>query len=314
MNKEITAEYMHDLLKRNVFSDIDPKQVAAMPSDKRLKVTLEQVDKMIGLQPCGEALAWYVSQFIAEDGDAKRENPIFEDEKTPLFDWYMEVTYIASHLYDHQPFDLEAIDPEFESWEETIKDDFVLGNLRLTDWLLTTPYRRIAAMVARIMMYVEYDRVVGHNDAIQDYYAEHCPIGDFDAQNEDEANEFTGNVIKALMEMKRHETEGHFLGLDDEQIRVVDMLWSWVPHDYPKEYIEAAKDIIKTVDKALPAETVIRSRKGFLEFYDKLIPELVKIVEKHDVPVDLTDQYNLTMGYMHDWLYAKYLGGVVLDE
>ena len=117
-----------------------------------------------------------------------------------------------------------------------------------------------------------------------------------------------------MSEIRLHEVKGHELGLKDEQIRVVDMLWSWVPHDFPKTYVDAAKDIVKAVDNALPAKTVIRSRKGFLQFYDQLIPELVKIVEKHDVPVDLTDRYNLTMGYMGDWLYAKYLGGVVLDE
>ena len=42
--------------------------------------------------------------------------------------------------------------------------------------------------------------------------------------------------------------------------------------------------------------------------------QAVKIVEKYDLPVDLTDRYNLTMGYMNEWLYSKYLGGVVLDE
>ena len=37
-------------------------------------------------------------------------------------------------------------------------------------------------------------------------------------------------------------------------------------------------------------------------------------MKKYDLPVDLTDRYNLTMGYMHEWLYSKYLGGIVLDE
>ena len=104
------------------------------------------------------------------------------------------------------------------------------------------------------------------------------------------------------------------MGLNDEQMRVVDLLWSWVPHDYPEDYVATAKEVIEVVDRALPAKTVIRSRKGFKMFYDQLIPQLVQVIEKHDVPVDLTDRYNLTMGYMEDWLYSKYLGGIVLDE
>ena len=104
------------------------------------------------------------------------------------------------------------------------------------------------------------------------------------------------------------------MGLNDEQIRVVDLLWSWVPHDYQEDYVATAKEVIEVVDRALPAKTVIRSRKGFKMFYDQLIPQLAQVIEKHDVPVDLTDRYNLTVGYMEDWLYSKYLGGIVLDE
>jgi hypothetical protein len=68
------------------------------------------------------------------------------------------------------------------------------------------------------------------------------------------------------------------------------------------------------VEKLLPAKTVIRSRNGFKLFYDTVQPKLKEIVDKYDVPVDTTDYYNLTMGYMREWMYAKYLGGVVLDE
>jgi ABC-type hemin transport system ATPase subunit len=44
-----------------------------------------------------------------------------------------------------------------------------------------------------------------------------------------------------------------------------------VPHDYPEDYVATAKEVIEVVDRALPAKTVIRSRKGFKMFCDQLI-------------------------------------------
>ena len=148
-------------------------------------------------------------------------------------------------------------------------------------------------MVAKILIRVELDRVVGHNDAVQDYFAENCSTGDIDTQDIDNADKFINDAIGVLTEMKQHAERGRQLGLNDEQMRVVDLLWSWVPHDYLEDYVATAKEVIEVVDRALPAKTVIRSRKGFKMFYDQLIPQLVQVIEKHDVPVDLTDRYNV---------------------
>jgi hypothetical protein len=197
---------------------------------------------------------------------------------------------------------------------DDLRQQFTIDNQQLIDWLQQTPYRRVAAMVAKILIRVELDRVVGHNDAVQDYFAENCSTGDIDTQDIDNADKFINDAIGVITEMRRHAERGRQLGLNDEQMRVVDLLWSWVPHDYQEDYVATAKEVIEVVDRALPAKTVIRSRKGFKMFYDQLIPQLVQVIEKHDVPVDLTDRYNLTMGYMEDWLYSKYLGGIVLDE
>ena len=44
------------------------------------------------------------------------------------------------------------------------------------------------------------------------------------------------------------------------------------------------------------------------------MPKLVEIVEKYELGLDLTDQYNLTMGYLNEWLYRKYMGDLLNDE
>ena len=313
-SNEMTPAQMHEMLKRNVFSDIDLERIASMDADQRRELKLSQIDKMLGKLPCADALGWYISKFVDDDNQRRTDNPLYDEEDNPLVAWYLDVFELSSNLYSHEVFSLDLLVPGLEMNTANQRQQFTIDNQPLMDWLQQTPYRRVAAMVARIMMQVEYDKVIGHNDAVQDYYAEHCSTGDFDPQDEKKADTFTNDAIEALTEMKRHAEQGHQLGLSDEQIRVVDMLWSWVPHDYPEDYVETAKEVIEVVDRALPAKTVIRSRKGFKMFYDQLIPQLVQVIEKHDVPVDLTDRYNLTMGYMEDWLYSKYLGGIVLDE
>ena len=313
-SNELTPARMHDLLKRNVFSDIDLECVASMDADQRRELKLSQIDKMLGMGPYAAVLNWYLSQFVDDDNQRRTENPLYDEEDTPLVAWYLEVAELGYALSYCKAFCLDLLAPGLQMDTDDLRQQFTIDNQQLIDWLQQTPYRRVAAMVAKILIRVELDRVVGHNDAVQDYFAENCSTGDIDTQDIDNADKFINDAIGVLTEMKQHAERGRQLGLNDEQMRVVDLLWSWVPHDYQEDYVATAKEVIEVVDRALPAKTVIRSRKGFKMFYDQLIPQLVQVIEKHDVPVDLTDRYNLTVGYMEDWLYSKYLGGIELDE
>jgi hypothetical protein len=313
-SNEMTPAQMHELLKRNVFSDIDLERVASMDADQRRELKLSQIDKMLGMGPYADVLGWYISKFVDDDYERRADNPLYDEEDTPLVAWYLEVLELSYDLYFHKVFCLDLLAPGLQTDTTDQQQQFVIENQQLVDWLQQTPYRRVAAMVANIIMRLEFDKVYRHNDAVQDYYAENCSTADIDTQDVNAADTYINNAIEAIIEMRHHAEKGRQLGLSDEQMRVVDLLWSWVPHDYPEDYVAAAKEVIEVVDRALPAKTVIRSHKGFKLFYDQLIPQLVKVIEKYDLSVDLTDRYNLTMGYMYDWVYAKYLGGIVLDE
>lgn len=320
MKKKITAAYMHELIKDafvrdgGVMTEAELTRVPTMSADERRELNNRVLDWMIGRSPSADTLGWYIGQFVTNDGEPRKDNPLYEEEGTPLTDWYLELVSLGFDLYTHHPFDLDLIAPGLAHDKINPEYDFTIDNTTLCDWLRNTPYRFLAMLVARIMHDVEFAKVAGNNDAVQDYYAENCPLNDFFTNNLDKANGIIQALLDGLTEIRSHRERGRKLGLDAEQMRVVDLLWSWVPHDYPEEYVKAAKEIIKAADKLLPGKTVIRSRKGFLEYRKQLTPKLVGIVEKYDLPVDLTDRYNLTMGYMNEWLYSKYLGGVVLDE
>lgn len=314
MKKEITVAYMHNLLKESLFRDVDLTRIPAMSDEERREFNIQQLDRIIGMRSHADALGWLIGQFLHNEGERREDNPLYEEEGTPMVDWYLELVSLGYELYEHIPFDLDLLVPGLAQDKINPENDFTLDNAPLCDWLTTTPYRFLAMLVGRIMLEVEYSKVVGYNDAEQDYYAENCETDNFYTNDPEEATQAIQKLLDCLKEMSSHREQGRKLGLNDEQRRVVDLLWSWVPHDYPEDYVAAAKAMVEAAAKQLPGKTVIRSRQGFLIYKKQLMPELVAIVKKYDLPVDLTDRYNLTIGYMNEWLYSKYLGGIVLDE
>lgn len=314
MKKKITAAYMHKLLKDELFSDVDLTRIPKMSAEERRVFNLQQLDRIIGMRSQADALAWLVYQFICGEGERREDNPLYEEEGTPLVDWYLELVWLGYGLYNHIPFDLDLLVPGLAQDKTDPENDFTIDNAPLIDWLTTTPYHFLAMLVGRTMLEVEYSKVMGYNDAEQDYYAEHCGTDEFYTDDPEKATQAVQMLLDGLKEIRSHREQGRQLGLNDEQRRVVDLLWSWVPHDYPEEYVAAAREMVEAAECEMPGKTVIRSRQGFLIYKKQLMPKLVAIVKKFDLPVDLTDRYNLTMGYMNAWLYSKYLGRIVLDE
>ena len=314
MKKKITAAYMHKLLKESLFSEVDLTRIPEMSDEERRAFNIQQLDRIIGMRSHADALGWFIGQFLHDDGERRADNPLYEEEGTPLVDWYLELVWLGYRLYEHTPFDLNLLVSGLAQDKNDPENDFTIDNAPLCDWLTTTPYHFVAMLVGRIMLEVEYSKVVGYNDAEQDYYAEHCSTDNFYTDDPEEARQAVQMLLDGLREIRSHREQGRQLGLNDEQRRVVDLLWSWVPHDYPEDYVAAAKAMVEAAEREMPGKTVIRSRQGFLIYKKQLMPSLVAIVKQYDLPVDLTDRYNLTIGYMNEWLYGKYLGGIVLDE
>ena len=107
MKKEITAVYMHKLLKDELFSDVDLTRIPKMSAEERRVFNLPQLDRIIGMRSQADALAWLVYQFICGEGERREDNPLYEEEGTPLVDWYLELVWLGYELYNHIPFDLD---------------------------------------------------------------------------------------------------------------------------------------------------------------------------------------------------------------
>lgn len=307
MKKEITAEYMHQLLKEGVFKDVDLSKVEGMSDDVRRQFTVKVAEDILRQRHYGDSMDWYIGQFLKYDHSRREDNPLYEEESA-LKDWYLELAELGYNLMTHVPFDLNYLEPGLGEHEDEPQLDFTPANQRLIEWIRTTPYRRIAVFVARLMLDTEYERVVGHFDAVQDYYAENCTSNLIDTQDDVECESFISQVLDCIETVVDHQQRGRALGLNDEEMRVVDALWGWMPHDYDEDYVEAAKEVFQAVEASMPAPTVIRSRNGFDLFLKPVMQQLQEIVNRHDLNIDLTDKYNITIGYLTEWLFAKYMG------
>ncbi len=67
MKKEITAEYMHKLLKDGAFKDVDLSRLATMSDDERRVFTIEQADRLLGEHPYGDKMRWFMGQFFEDE-------------------------------------------------------------------------------------------------------------------------------------------------------------------------------------------------------------------------------------------------------
>ena len=141
MKKEITAAHMHKLLKDaflmpdGVMTEAELLRVPTMSADERRELNVRLLDWMIGRQPCADTLGWYIGQFVTDDGKPREDNPLYEEEGTPLTDWYLELVSLGFKLYTHHPFDLDLIAPGLAHDKINPVYDFTIDNAPLCDWL-----------------------------------------------------------------------------------------------------------------------------------------------------------------------------------
>ena len=310
MEKKITAEQMHQLLKKEVFMDADLDKVATMSEDERRRFMMAEADALLSQRDYGDSLEWFIYKFLNDERERRMDNPLYEEESA-LADWYEELAEFGFDLYFHHPLDLNVIEPGMAIHPAEPEKDFTIENEKLVKWLRETPYRHVAALIARIVIEREYARVVGRFDAVQDYYAENCNSNNVNVKELAECEAYISNVLESIETVRAHQQRGRELGLNDEEMRVVDALWGWMPHDYEEPYPDAAREIYQAAEASMPAPTVIRSRNGFALFKQPLMKKMEDILKKYDLDIDLTDEYNITMGYLTEWLFAKYMGDAI---
>ncbi len=247
------------------------------------------------------------------------------DEEYALAQHTYALANWARSMYFNEPFDLHLLMPDYEPPADLTDHqptatlpsnkpnpyaaEFSYTNQALRQWVLHTPLRRLAALITYIVVNAEVDRASRWNQTIQDYYAEHCMMMAYDHGQVAEIEKFTSQAWDDMKVMTDHCNKARELGLTPEQQRVVDALWSWVPHDFDDNVVAAGREICQQAQQLMPDALTIRSEQGSRAYINKVRPEIVCIADKYDVYLDTDDGYSLSLGYLSYWLDEKYWDG-----
>jgi hypothetical protein len=112
-----------------------------------------------------------------------------------------------------------------------------------------------------------------------------------------------------MQQIEENYAKGHAEGLNDEEIRVLDIMFGFAPHNYCAEDYPAVRDICAAAQKHLPQTPYIKSEQGLRAYGKAVYADLEKIFAKHDMTWDPSDATDLTMGYLDAWVYDKYYNG-----
>ncbi len=290
----------------------------------------ELMEQMMADSPYLQTLEWLVNKFW---DDETRQTPI---DGTPLVDpdgmlWTREafgdelsdseyrlaerlyaLAEWASQILYHEDFDLRLIIADYEP--QYGATEFVSENTQLQQWVRETPLRRLAAVATQMVYRHAITKVTEENQAIQDYLAESCNDAGTDWFDVEICEKYIKKVWDALKEVADHCAKARSLGLSVEEQHVADMLWGWVPHNFDEELVAASREICRTAAEQLEKEPMIRSDIGENNYIKKVMPEVERLCQKHDVYFDSNDGYSLQRGYLLWWLKDKYWQGRRLEE
>lgn len=304
--REMTSEELLAFLKKNYFIGVDIDAVLSMSVEQRCDFTLRQADRLIGLKRSGDAARMIAYNFFTEEMEPVRENPMMREQQDGVTAWIVELARLMAYLLMGQflrtshPMDLRLLGIEPESEVEDLNELYSPDNLPLLSWLKDTPYRRVGARVARKLVSEAIYEAHFIDTALSDYYVDECDRNEPHWNDEAECNNYIIQVLRTVETVKSHLAKGRELGLNDDEIGVVDSLWSYVPHNYQANYVAAAREIVETDKRMFP------QMKDIASYWPKLRAEILLIAEKHDVDLELDDPFSLPMGYLNDWINTKH--------
>ncbi len=322
----MTAPELLELIREQVLNGAPIGQILLTPQD-------ELMEQVISCADGTDALGWLTGQCECLEklvgglsGNSETWYDGLSDEEKQLAERIFELGQWAKKLYYHNAFDLKLVMPDYEkqcdgdATEETADsqyadgdateetDNFRYANTALRQWVQKTPLRRLAAQTTYIVLSEETTLATLWNQAIQDYYAENCWNRSVNWSDVTECDNFTKQAWESMQTVDEHCRKGREKGLNLEQQRVVDALWSWVPHDFDDDVVATAREICQQAQALLPPTEAPRTEEGLRVYINKVKTEIVRIAESNDVYVDSEDPYGLTMGYLRYWLDEKYWG------
>lgn len=300
-------------IKKDLFDGIDIDGVVGMAEGDRRQFMLYNAERIIGLKPKGEAAKHYSSLIYGERQIAKIEEPFAYIPMEDVNGWILDLLKLLACLMDYNPwgqcFSLRWLSGRFEAGDGNDPYLFSPKNEELLRWLHATEYRRIAALVARIVQNVaeiEYQII---SVAIYDFFFEKLHRIEPDWANVCECNDYIERFLATIDEIKSHIEDGQKLGLSIEEIGLIDSLWGEIPHLYPNDYVSATKEIWQKIKEV--RENFVDGRKtsgDCQHFTNDMVKIVLPIAEKYEIDMELDDEHSLPLSYLKYWLNSIYYG------
>jgi len=276
---------------KQVLPDTDFSHVDLSTEKNRRALALQKADELLyNPENNDNERAWYFVGYMLDDDGHPYKSPNGH-RVNDLERWTDFLATLLYHLLNNKTFNLAWLD------DELTDGDYSINNDRLIQWLVETPHRHLAAYVARLMYTQQMAWAREYDAPVQDYVAIECQH--FDAGNK--ANDYIQTVISTLIKVHEHLLEGQALGLDDTAQALTDMLWGYIPHLYPDNYVAMAQELSAYVEHTVPPLARLGSEMGCEEYEQRIMDKCAELATKYDVELDL-DTINMPANYLHFWL------------
>ena len=319
INKMTAAEAL-DYLRKEVFGgmgiDIDP--IPTMDEDKRKWATVSIADQLIGKDANGDFARQLAFSFFDEKKKLLpdtlypvADNSLLKEPQEGLTGWIVELMRLLALLFINDPFshaiDLNLLDDRFPPMEGEGTEQFSPSNKELL-WYLST-YTRTGVLLAK-MVYafacVEGDKI---DNAIFDFYVFSSNRGHLDFTDKANCYGYIDRLRDAIDDVESHLSLGRELGLTIEEIGLVDSLWTEIPHNYPRNYVNAANEIWQRIKMVVANFAKGRKDKDDMElFVNDMVKISLPITEKYEVDMELDDEFSMPLEYLKSWLRNIYYG------
>lgn len=302
-------------IRKELFDGFNLEDVNYITESDRRELMLMHAERILGMKPNGEAAQYYASEIYGKDISWHDEDESFLYAPQKGVEGFLsDLMKLLICLLDHNPwghcFSLRWLSAHFNAEDGNDPYQFSPKNERLLYWLYRTVDRRIAALVGKMVESVAKHESQGISVAIHDFYVEKLNhYRKFDCANEDECNEYIKKLLDAFREMEEHMNEGRAMGLSTEEIGLIDSLWCEVPHNYPSNYVAAAKEIWQKI-KAV-RDNFADGRKTHNDcqlFINDMVKIALPIAERHEIDMELDDEHSMPLSYLKYWLDSIYYG------
>ena len=300
-------------IKKELFDGIDINIVSGLAEGDRREFTLYHAERIIGMKPNGEAAKYFSSKIYGERYIGKIEEPFAFIPMEDVDGWILDLLRLLNCLMYQNPWgqclSLKWFSSRFEAGDGDDPYQFSPMNEDLLWWLQVTEYRRIAALVARMVQNVAEIESQKYSTAIYDFIMGKLRRIKPDWANVNECNEYINSLLNVINEVKAHIKNGQELGLSIEEIGLIDSLWGEIPHNYPKDYVSAAKEIWLKIKKVM--DNFADGRKTYKDcqlFINDMVKIALPVAEKYEIDMELDDEHSLPLSYLKYWLDSIYYG------